>query len=146
MILACRNLQLGSWCHWCRGRIAHCQAWSSNRSQGFFYTALVIRYLIQYSFDEILESTVEFGILGGKNITDDSSNLDLHYLMNFIVDFVSWSLQFLEERVQKSKESIDRRETRNSRVSREIYHRLIDVLISDIFSCGLIVLLLIYCV
>ena len=61
--------------------------------------------------------------------------------MDFVVGFVGWILKTLQKRVEEREEGVDGRKTRNGGVSREVYHGLLDILVSDVFRGSLVVLL-----
>lgn len=61
--------------------------------------------------------------------------------MHLVVCLVSGILKSLEKGIEEREESVYRRKARDSGVTREVYHSLFDVLISNILSCSLIVLL-----
>lgn len=63
--------------------------------------------------------------------------------MDLVVDLIGWVLQSLQEGVQQGQESVDGGEAWDGGVSREVDHGLLDVLVCDVLSGGLIILLLI---
>lgn len=63
--------------------------------------------------------------------------------MHFVVDIVGGALQFFEKRVEKGEESVNGGEAGNGGVTGEVNHCFVNVFISDVFCCSVVVLLLV---